>query len=565
MVSVMVLPPRLVQAALSELSAARWVSLKFQRGGRYGVAVLDAANLSLTPSLAAASMPLKAIPLRDGYVSTKATAALAVLLACKDVSVRSVDAEAVCVAARLRVRGKQSSVPLPSHAVHPERCCVAAASVGEAETSKTTTGGAYRDAVQIPFTFVELFCGIGGFRVGLEPLGGRCVFASELDPAAVALYRRNAGTAAEAMVSGDIRDVDLAAAVPPHDLLTAGFPCQPFSTLGDQPGLASVGGKGTLFECIVQVLTLRKPRAFLLENVPGLLTCDGGAAFATIVTALEGAGYAVTHELVNSRCLTAQARNRLYIVGILLRPAPWTSASTPPLVGAAAASAAAAAAAAAAVRVNVESDRDSGGRRRSPRSFAFPFIPDLKLRASDVLEDSAALRRGGVADSYTLNSAQWAQLQSAHAWRRRGPSSLAWPQSICRAIIAHYSIGTAARGASQLVPRDAPHNPRCFTARECARLMGFPASFSLRGEGEGGVEGVVDEKGDRYAEGEGVASDGRGGLYRMLGNAVCPPVIAAIGAAVLGHALSRSDAEAAAWDALGQSVSVGLARRATMT
>ena len=110
---------------------------------------------------------------------------------------------------------------------------------------------------------------------------------------------------------GDIWEVENDS-IPPHDILVGGFPCQPFSTLGEQPGLADEKGgfRGMLFTQIVRVLTVCRPSAFILENVPGLLHCDGGEALKSIAEALRGAGYRVSYELVNARCLTAQSRNR---------------------------------------------------------------------------------------------------------------------------------------------------------------------------------------------------------------------------------------------------------------
>jgi hypothetical protein len=154
------------------------------------------------------------------------------------------------------------------------------------------------------FRYVELFAGIGGFRLGLDAVGGECVYASEIEPAARAVYSDNFGAPP---AGGDICTVSMDD-IPAFDLLTGGFPCQPFSTLGKQPGLEDE--KGQLFRQIIRVLDHHRPRAFLLENVPGLLSSNKGAAFDTILDALRSAGgeggYRVSHQLLKSRALTAQ-------------------------------------------------------------------------------------------------------------------------------------------------------------------------------------------------------------------------------------------------------------------
>ena len=150
---------------------------------------------------------------------------------------------------------------------------------------------------------------------GLEALGGRCVFASERDIHACTTYHANFGE----VPFGDITQID-AAAIPPHDLLTAGFPCQSFSKAGalnpgtGQQGLADANGK--LFFEVVRVLEALQPRGFLLENVAELLTHDEGRSHAVVLAALRGVGYSVDCRVVNSIALLPQHRERLYLVGL---------------------------------------------------------------------------------------------------------------------------------------------------------------------------------------------------------------------------------------------------------
>ena len=303
------------------------------------------------------------------------------------------------------------------------------------------------------FTFCELFAGIGGFGVALEALGGKCVFASEIYAPSKSVYENNADTSMLPLphhrVSGDIWDIS-SANIPRHDLLVAGFPCQPFSSLGDQPGLNdgkhisgrnhkclesesnveqvvnSGGGRGQLFTQIVRILKDVQPHAFLLENVPGLVTTDGGDALRTIVEALEGVGYRVKYEICSARGMTVQSRKRLYIVGILELNE----------------------------KVDVNDDGSGGSRE-----FQFPFMPDLQLRAKHILHSERELDESFTATGipeelmedcdfgddvptpaqlYRLTDAQMDQLRNrSKVWR---PAKLAWGNTSCDTIDSHYGI-----------------------------------------------------------------------------------------------------------------------------
>ena len=299
------------------------------------------------------------------------------------------------------------------------------------------------------FTFCELFAGIGGFGVALEALGGTCVFASEFFEPSKRVYSANLDTRQlpnEGKISGDIWEIQ-SSNIPKHDLLVGGFPCQPFSNLGNQPGLEDAknvsgrkngvkddgvadggGGRGQLFTQIVRVLKDVQPNAFLLENVPGLITTDHGNALKTIISALEGVNYHVTAEICSSRGLTAQSRKRLYIVGI---------------------------------RRN-ENENEGGETCQKP--FQFPFIPDLHLRALDVLHTNEELQTSfsvtGVpeelirasnfgangngepqrtpASLFRLTDAQMDQLRNrSKSWK---PAKLAWDNATCDTIDSHYGV-----------------------------------------------------------------------------------------------------------------------------
>ena len=164
------------------------------------------------------------------------------------------------------------------------------------------------------FRFVELFAGIGGFRLGLEAQGGRCVFASELDTHACATYHANFAE----VPFGDITEIDVAD-IPPHDILTAGFPCQSFSKAGsvNEDGGAGLGDEnGQLFFEVVRVLEGCRPRGFILENVAELQAHEGGHTYSVVVAALEAAGYTVRSRVINALALLPQQRERLFIVGV---------------------------------------------------------------------------------------------------------------------------------------------------------------------------------------------------------------------------------------------------------
>lgn len=165
------------------------------------------------------------------------------------------------------------------------------------------------DGVVPSFKFIDLFAGVGGFRLALEANGGRCVFSSEWDPYAQKTYRANFGETPR----GDITEIE-ASEIPQFDILTAGFPCQPFSSIGKRQGFAH-RTQGTLFFDVLRIAQARRPAAMLLENVPGLLSHDRGNTWTTILGALQEANYYVFFRILNSADYgVPQYRERVYIV-----------------------------------------------------------------------------------------------------------------------------------------------------------------------------------------------------------------------------------------------------------
>ena len=218
---------------------------------------------------------------------------------------------------------------------------------------------------------------------------------------------------------------------PSLDLLVGGFPCQPFSALGKQPGLSCP--KGNLFLEIVRMLRVSKPKAFLLENVPGLVGMED--TFKIIVTALEDEGYDVTYEVCSARGLTVTGRKRLFLVGL---------------------------------RRGID-----GESCREPNKFEFPFVPDLSLMFRDVLDFDNLPQQE--LDILRLSTSTFDQLLNNRRWK---PSRLAWPNTKGDTLTSHYG-NSVGRGESQLVPCKAPYAPRRFSVREMARMMGFPNSYEF--------------------------------------------------------------------------------------
>lgn len=265
--------------------------------------------------------------------------------------------------------------------------------------------------------FIDLFAGVGGFRIGFQRAGATCVWSCEKDRFARQTYVANHGdTPAE-----DITTVDTAS-IPEHDILCAGFPCQPFSKAGK--GLGFSDDRGNLFLDIVRVLEHHRPTAFLLENVVSLIKHDKGRTFDTILTKLVRAGYRVHVKAMNSESLTPQSRNRIFLVGF-----------------------------------------------RDNKQFNFPILSEDKLKFGTIAESD-------VDPKFTLSNRTWLALKNhaiKHAAMGNGFGySVVNNDSTTRTLTSRYHKD----GSEILVAQDG-QNPRRLTPRECARLMGFPDSFKI--------------------------------------------------------------------------------------
>ena len=167
-----------------------------------------------------------------------------------------------------------------------------------------------RLAISRPFKFIDLFAGVGGMRLGFEAAGGQCVFTSEWDRFAQTTYQDNFGE----IPHGDITQI-AAEEIPRFDILLAGFPCQPFSSIGKRQGFDHPT-QGTLFYDVVRIIGHHHPRGFLLENVAGLRNHDGGRTLQLIEESLTDLGYAFDYQVVDAaRFGVPQHRDRIYIIG----------------------------------------------------------------------------------------------------------------------------------------------------------------------------------------------------------------------------------------------------------
>lgn len=276
--------------------------------------------------------------------------------------------------------------------------------------------------------FIDLFCGIGGFRIAFERQGCECVWSCDWDKHAQITYEANFGE----RPFGDIHQAAVAD-IPRFDILCAGFPCQPFSIAGVSKKL-SLGRKhgfddekqGNLFFEIANILEYHKPAAFVLENVKNLKSHDKGRTFEIIYNTLtEALGYHVQYKIIDAKPLVPQHRERIFIVGF-----------------------------------------------REDRWFNFPTLPSKGPVLSSILEKD-------VPEKYTLTDHLWEYLQNyARKHQEAGNGfgfGLVTPNEIARTLSARYHKD----GSEILISQGAKRNPRRLTPRECCRLMGYPDDFKI--------------------------------------------------------------------------------------
>lgn len=304
--------------------------------------------------------------------------------------------------------------------------------------------------------FIDLFAGIGGLRQAFEREGARCVFTSEWDAYAQKTYSANFGVPVDE-IWGDITQVDLDA-VPAHDILLAGFPCQPFSiagvskknALGRAHGFSDLT-QGTLFFDICKILDAKKPSAFLLENVKNLKSHDKGRTFSVILQALDELGYDVFHKVIDGAHFTAQHRERILLAGFKKSDCAkfnWDAVPLPPK----------------GLHTMKEVLHRTDGTE-----------PHLPWDGARFFNHHASL----VQTKFTLSDKLWAYLQNYAAKHRASGNGfgfgLTHADGTSRTLSARYYKD----GSEILIRQNAPLNPRRLTPRECARLMGFPDTFQI--------------------------------------------------------------------------------------
>jgi len=348
------------------------------------------------------------------------------------------------------------------------------------------------------FRFVDLFAGIGGMRLAFESQGGRCVFTSEWDEFARRTYLANFEDDDQHVFAGDITGVN-PADIPAHDVLVAGFPCQPFSIAGvsKKNALGRPHGfldqtQGTLFFNVATIIREKQPKAFLLENVKNLIGHDSGRTLETILKVLEeDLGYTVSHRVINAKHFVPQHRERIIIVGFKDAPKmPWDHVRLPPI---------------------------ELGPKLGTILHQGDFIDPSEERYAETVRG-----RVRVKPSYTLSDNLWDYLQRyAEKHKAKGNGfgcGVVTPDETTRTLSARYYKD----GSEILVDQGRGKNPRRLTPRECARLMGFDDNFRIP------------------------VSDTR--AYKQFGNSVVVPVIGAVASVLLSHlsATERQSSEAVA-------------------
>ncbi len=285
----------------------------------------------------------------------------------------------------------------------------------------------------LPFKFIDLFAGIGGLRLGLERAGGHCIFSCEWDRYSQKTYKAWFGE----LPHGDIRKID-PATIPDHDILAAGFPCQPFSiagvskkkSLGREHGFKDVT-QGTLFFYLATIIELKRPPVILLENVKNLKSHDEGRTWNVVKSRLQELRYDIHDRVIDAAGWVPQHRERVFIVGF---------------------------------------DKEVFGDRVN---FDFdavkpPAGDPPKLR--EILEEKPDPK-------YTLTSHLWNYLQEYAARHKEKGNGfgfgIANPDGVTRTLSARYF-----KDGSEILIKQPRKNPRRLTPSECGRLMGFPPELS---------------------------------------------------------------------------------------
>ena len=282
------------------------------------------------------------------------------------------------------------------------------------------------------YKFIDLFAGIGGMRLAFESTGAECIYSNEWNKFCQQTYSANFGDVPE----GDITKVD-ANTIPDHDILVAGFPCQPFSIAGVSKKL-SLGRatgfedktQGTLFFDVCRILKAKKPKAFMLENVKNLCSHDSGRTFKVICESLDELGYKIFYKVLDGQYYVPQHRERIIICGF---------------------------------------DKERYGENIAFEFDLTPIVPRPVI--ADILEYN-------VSDRYTLTDNLWSYLQNYAAKHRAAGNGFGYGiaplDGISRTLSARYY-----KDGSEILIAQEGKNPRRLTPRECARLQGFSDNFII--------------------------------------------------------------------------------------
>lgn len=280
------------------------------------------------------------------------------------------------------------------------------------------------------FKFIDLFCGLGGFRIAFEKFGGECVFSSDIDEAVQKTYAMNFGE----KPNGDITKID-AKDIPEHDILCAGFPCQPFSIAGRRLGFEDT--RGTLFFEVARILKEKKPIGFILENVKGLTTHDDGNTMNVILNTIDEIGYDYKYEVLNAKNYNVpQNRERWYCIG-----------------------------------VRKDSDIDIN-------TFCFPKKETLEITLSDIIQQGIDTTDYIVSSTCEKNIKTFVEKKNIDVT----PFTLAYDirPSRCHFVQGDISncltakMGTGGSNVAVVIAQN-----RKLTERECLRLMGFPDEYKI--------------------------------------------------------------------------------------
>ncbi len=327
------------------------------------------------------------------------------------------------------------------------------------------------------FTFIDLFAGIGGIRHAFESIGGQCVFTCEWDLFAQKTYLANFPDSRHA-ISGDITKIH-EDDIPDHDVLLAGFPCQPFSiagvskknALGRAHGFADET-QGTLFFDVARIIEAKQPKAFMLENVKNLQSHDGGRTFDVILRTLrDNLGYQVFYKVIDSAHFVPQHRERIIIIGFKeANFFDWNRLELP-----------------------------GKGRHILEEILHHQSLEPLIEHDEDRFFDHT---NQSIHTKYTLTDNLWTYLQNYKKKHQAAGNGFGFglvsPSSVTRTLSARYYKD----GSEILLDQGVAKNPRRLTPRECARLMGFPDTFRIP------------------------VSDTR--AYKQFGNSVVVPAIKAV-------------------------------------